>query len=1099
MVPPKRRLAALMLTDMVGYTSATQRSESDALRRLEEHRVIVRRALREFNGREVKTLGDGFLVEFGSAIDAVECARDIQRQFHERNVTPGVDRIDLRIGLHVGDVVVEGNDILGDAVNLLSRLEPLSEAGGILVSGALLEQVQGKIDFPFEAIPTPPLKHILRPVSIFRAELPWLAPPVPRVTPWSDRDKELERLRGVLESARKGEGRIVVLRGEAGVGKTRLADKLLEVAEPSGFRILRGRAHRGEKDVPYAPWAEAVRSFARGASDAALASACGKRPEEIVRLVPELADRLRPPPSEPAASPEEARNRFADAIVQFFLNLAAEQPLLLFLDSFQWSDPYSCRLFQRAAAKLPGARWLLLAAFREGDPAETPEAGQVWAALRTEPGFVSEPLGKFTPAELGEMLDALLPRPKLTADLRRLLYERSDGNALFAEELVRQMVEAGSLVRSKAGWELRSGGPLRVPETIRNLLQEQLDRLDPVSLQVLRAASVAGGRCSYEVLRKIADLSDDLLLISLERALQARLIEERVTPTGGVELGFRDAQTCQFLYEGLSLIRARNYHRRIAEVLEQLPAPERTASLGALADHFHRGNVPAKALTYSVAAGRRSAELYAHEEAIRQYQVALDLMEETGAMPSERAEVLAAVAKEMEVRGRTTDAVRKYEETATIWESVGEVRKASAIHSWLAILLNDLAGQQAQVLLHSERAVALLETAAESPELAQAYDSLATNTSRWGNDPVRARALFRRCVELAARTGDLRTEAWGGYFLAIASPISQKHEAVELARGIVAKLAEADHDTAPGILLNVASVLYLAGLGDALGARALLERAQEVSRRKGIRRHDAAIALSLAEVHRLLGEWDVAEARAREIREREPEENVLDHVEAWVLLIRTATQRGRIEDASESLGRLETSRYQEILETPEARLPLAVLRADLRFEADDPPGAVAALAPGFLDSSAQEPDISHALVWTQALYFDALLAALRGDTEAARRGLERLQTVAQGIDEPWARGWALRVEGAIAQSAGDFPGAVTKLRTSLEEWERVGWPFEVGVSLLALGTAFGRCKDTAAAQETLERARELFCRLGADRYAQRVLDALRTPTGSSPA
>ncbi len=1088
-----------MLTDMVGYTSATQRSESEALRRLEEHRVVVRRALQEFNGREVKTLGDGFLVEFGSAIDAVECAREIQRRFHERNATPGTDRIDLRIGLHVGDVVVEGNDILGDAVNLLSRLEPLSDAGGILVSGSFLEQVQGKIDFPFEAIPTPPLKHILRPVSIYRAELPWLAPPVPRVTPWTDRDKELERLRTLLEVARRGDGRVVVLRGEAGVGKTRLADKLLEVAEPTGFRVLRGRVHRGEKDVPYAPWAEAVRSFAREATDEALATACGKHPEEIVRLVPELADRLKPPPATPAGSPDEARNRFADAIVQFFLNVAAEQPLVLFLDSVQWSDPYSCQLLLRASAKLPGARWFLLTAFRDGDPSETPEAGQLWATLRSEPAFVAETLAKFSAAELGEMLDALLPRPKLSADLRRLLYERSDGNALFAEELVRQMVEAGSLVRSKAGWELRSGGPLKVPETIRNLLQEQLDRLDPVSLQVLRAASVAGGRCSYEVLRRIADLSDDLLLISLERALQARLIEERVTPTGGVELGFRDAQTCQFLYEGLSLVRARNYHRKLADVLEQLPAPERAASLGALADHFHRGNVPAKALSYSVAAGRRSAELYAHEEAIRQYQVALDLMEETGATPAERAEVLASVAKELEIRGRTTDAVARYEEAAKIWESVGEVRRASAIHSWLAILLNDLAGQQARVLIHSERAVALLETTAESAELAQAYYSLATNTSRWGNDPVRARTLFRRAVELAARTGDLRTEAWGGYFLAIASPISQKREAVELARRIVAKLAEADHETAPGILLNVATVLYLAGLGDAPGARALLERAQEVSRRKGIRRHDAAIALSLAEVHRLLGEWDVAEARAREIREREPEENVLDHVEAWVLLIRTATQRGRIEDASQSLARLEGSRYREILETPEARLPLAVLRADLRFEADDPAGAAAALAPAFLDPSVEEPEISHAVVWTQALYFDALLAARRGDAATARRGWERLQRVVQGIDEPWARGWSLRVEGVIAQSAGDLPGAVAKLRTSLEEWERVGWPFEIGVSLLALGTALGRTRDAAAARETLERAHALFSRLGADRYAQRVLDVLRTPAGSSPA
>lgn len=1092
-MPSGRRLAALMLTDMVGYSSTAQRSESDALRLLEEHRVIVRGALHQYHGREVKTLGDGFLVEFSSAMDAIECARDIQREFYERNLAPGIERIDLRIALHVGDVVVEGTDLLGDAVNIVARLEPLSQPGGILVSGPFLDQVRGKIDFPFESIPTPPLKHILRPVAIFRAELPWLVPPIPRVTPWTDRVAELERLLALLEVARGGEGRIVVVRGEAGVGKTRLVEEMLGLAATRGFRILRARVHRGEREVPYAPWAEAVRAYAREVSNEALTSAAGEQPGEIVRLVPELVDRLGVESPGAADSPVDARNRLCDAIIQFFRNVAAEQPLVLSLDGVQWADPYSCHLLERAVGQLAGARWLILATHRDADPAETPEAGRLWTGLRDEAGFLSQSLGRLGTVEFDQLLDALLPKPKLPPSIRQLLRERSDGNPLFAEELVRQLIDAGRLVRAKSGWELKSREQLKVPESIRLLLQERLAHLDPATVQVLRVASVAGGRCSYSALQRMTDLSEDLLLLAVERAIHARVVEEQTTPIGEVEVYFRDPQTCQFLYEGLSLVRARSYHRKLAEAIEQLPTAGPTDTAAALADHFQRGGVPAKALEYSVAAGRRSAQLHAHEEAVRRFEVAAELEEQVGGGPSERAEILAALAEELKLLGRSSEAVRRGEDVARLYESAGEVRKASSYHSWAADLLNDLAGEHSRVLTHSERAVALLESTGDSPELAQAYNSLAANTFRWGNDPVRARELFRTAVEIAARVGDLRTEVWGGYFLVISLPFSQKREAVEIAERIVAKLSAADHPTTPGIMYNVASNLYSSGLGNVGRARALLDRASDFCRRHGIRRYDTAISLALAELGRLSGDWEGAETRVREVREREPEENVLEHVEAWFLQIRLAIGRGRLEDARESLVHLEGSRYRDILATPEARLPLALLRTELRLEGDDFPGAEATLAPAFEASLPEGPPLANAVAWTQALYYDAALAVHRKDAAGARSALERLRGTAAVLDEPWARGWTGRAEGMIELAFGDPAKGSERLSASLAEWESLGWPFELGRGLYELARGRLASGDSASAEETLDRARSIFAKLGADRAVQRIQAALETP------
>ena len=137
-----RHLSAVMLTDLVGYSALTQRDESGALRLLEEHREIVRPLLRVHAGREVKTIGDAFLVEFPNALDATRCALAIQKSLHERNAKAQGPKIELRIGLHVGDVEQQDGDIYGDAVNIVSRVEPMAEPGGICVSGDVFNQVR---------------------------------------------------------------------------------------------------------------------------------------------------------------------------------------------------------------------------------------------------------------------------------------------------------------------------------------------------------------------------------------------------------------------------------------------------------------------------------------------------------------------------------------------------------------------------------------------------------------------------------------------------------------------------------------------------------------------------------------------------------------------------------------------------------------------------------------------------------------------------------------------------------------------------------------------------------------------------------------------
>ena len=178
-----RRLAAIMFTDLVGFTRLGQEDEDEALRLRAEHQSILRPIFASYHGREVKSLGDGFLVEFPSAIESVRCAVEVQQALARRNADPSSKgRILLRIGIHVGDVIGEGDDIVGDAVNVASRIEPLAEPGGVCVSSTVFDQVRNKLQLPLEKIGARTLKNVEYPIEVYRVLL-WADPDRPRVAP----------------------------------------------------------------------------------------------------------------------------------------------------------------------------------------------------------------------------------------------------------------------------------------------------------------------------------------------------------------------------------------------------------------------------------------------------------------------------------------------------------------------------------------------------------------------------------------------------------------------------------------------------------------------------------------------------------------------------------------------------------------------------------------------------------------------------------------------------------------------------------------------------------------------------------------------------
>ncbi|MGI0080265.1 MAG: ATPase domain-containing protein [Nitrososphaerales archaeon] len=174
MTEGQRRLAAIMFIDMVGYTALTQRDEARALKLLEIHRQLLEPILKNFGGQIIKIVGDGTLVELPSALQAAQCALDVQIAFHDYNLKNPSDGIRLRIGIHIGDVVHSAGDVYGDAVNIASRIEPVSEPGGICVSEQVFVQVRNKIrGSPMVKIPPQRLKNVEVPVEIYKVIMPW--------------------------------------------------------------------------------------------------------------------------------------------------------------------------------------------------------------------------------------------------------------------------------------------------------------------------------------------------------------------------------------------------------------------------------------------------------------------------------------------------------------------------------------------------------------------------------------------------------------------------------------------------------------------------------------------------------------------------------------------------------------------------------------------------------------------------------------------------------------------------------------------------------------------------------------------------------------
>ena len=434
------------------------------------------------------------------------------------------------------------------------------------------------------------------------------------------RMRELAELESALDDASAGRGRLYLLAGEPGIGKTRLAKEFGERAASRDFRVLWGRCWDGGGCPANWPWIQILRSFIGTTDTRPLREYLGTGAAYVSQLVPDLrqTDATDFPATPFPLEPERARFYVFDAVTTFLRRAAADRPLLLVLDDFHASDVSSLRLLQFLARELHDARMLVLVTYRDVEARTRGTVGESLADLARE-GRTLYVKGLSEP-DVARLIErtagGIAP-----AELVGTIYRATGGNPFFVDGIVRVALADRE---SSPGADALGAGDLRIPEEVKESVRQRLRPLPADARSLLTVAALVGETFDRAVLAAALGWPDERVLSAIADALRAAILVEDFTGHGRYQ--FSHALVGETLRGDVGPSRAPALHRRIGEALESVYGTDSIDHLSQLADHFVEGIAPGdaeRAIEYAVRSARRAAESFAWEEAIRQYERAL--------------------------------------------------------------------------------------------------------------------------------------------------------------------------------------------------------------------------------------------------------------------------------------------------------------------------------------------------------------------------------------------------------------------------------------------------------------------------------------------
>lgn len=567
-----------------------------------------------------------------------------------------------------------------------------------------------------------------------------------------DRIKEMEALREATNRAIKGEGGIVFLHGEAGIGKTRLARELGAYARSQGMQVLSGRCpalFRMDGVPPYVLWEEVIKDYLETCTPEQLFRVIGSYPIEVSKLVPELKHKLGTFPQSFPLSPEHSRDRLFEAVSQFITNISRETPLLVILDDLQWTDESSLLMLQYLARGVYKDALLLLGAYRDTYIDEKHPLSSVLTELNRERLLLTVPLKRMSFDDVSEMIKRIIGQEEVPREFSELVFEKTRGNPFFVEEVIRSLKEEEIIFLEGKNWRIKEVSRIKFPRTVKNVIKKRISRLDDQSLQVMTMASFIGKDFTLEALRSITGADEDRLLETMDKLLQTGLFKQGVI-RGEDVCSFADVIIRDVVHEEVGHFKRKKLHGVVGQALEKLYAKEIDEHLGELALHFLESGDKEKALGYFLKAGDKAANVYANSEAASYFQSALQLLEEKEDKLPQSAHVLERIGDIKKLTGESDICISNWSDALLLRRQLNEKEKVSRLHRKMANLLWDTMGEPKKAEEHHEKALKILEAKPESVELAGLYEDMAHMYYRVG-DLKKALSSAEKALELAKK------------------------------------------------------------------------------------------------------------------------------------------------------------------------------------------------------------------------------------------------------------------------------------------------------------------------------------------------------------
>ena len=524
-----------------------------------------------------------------------------------------------------------------------------------------------------------------------------------------DRVSELATLYTLIDQAKSGRGQVILLSGEAGIGKSRLVAETKAYAAAQDFLLLQGNCFQADLSYPYALLLDLLRSSAARQLTATIASDLPSFVHEMHQLLPDIVP-VPPNQAPPGSSdPEREKRRLFTALMHFFTSQAITQPVLLIFEDMHWSDDTSLEFLQSLARQCAAHPLLILLTYRSDEM--RPCLKRFLAQLDRERIAQEIPLVHLTRNEVDAMLRAIFALShSAPLELSDTIYALTEGNPFFVEELLKSLTTTGDIFYENGRWERKELRELHIPRSVQDAVQQRTDRLSQSARHVLILAAAAGRRFDFTLLQQLTEYGEEELLSLIKELIAAQLVVEE----SAERFAFRHALTRQAVYADLLVRERKALHQSIAETMERLYAPALDVHLADLAYHFYEAGAWEQAVEYGQQAGEEAQAMYASRAAIEQFTRALDAAHHLGRTAS---------PKLYRARGQS-------------YETLGEFEQARSDYA---------------------RA---LETARSAHDQSAEWESLIALGFLWaGRDYTQAGTYYEQALELARTMGDPLTLA----------------------------------------------------------------------------------------------------------------------------------------------------------------------------------------------------------------------------------------------------------------------------------------------------------------------------------------------------